>query len=283
MHPILKSMRKEADGWVKKYVLTYELPDGSLHEYHCATRREEDDYIAELERNGQLSRTIMGELHRTVGPDGVFEDDAEAADAPLAQSGEHDVLEDNVAELNGSQPDKAVTDAHAGGEPNDGLSAQDEDNAAEADAGTPTFTPDAVCIVARTPRDTLVMEREFRYPLNSWVVALPAGLVDPDEDIITCAARELNEETGYELVEGEPVFALPQAGYSSTGLTDETVQIVFVVAERAGAAHTEGSELIEVFELPIAEIGAFLAQNRLPIGTRAQLILELVNAMENRE
>ena len=244
-HPVLKSMRKEADGWVKKYVLTYELPDGTLHEYHCATRREESDYIEELERNGQLSRTVISELHRTVRPDGTFEDDVEDA--------------------------------------NDTFPAQSEGNLAEANEDAHPFTPDAVCIVARTPRDTLVMEREFRYPLNSWVVALPAGLVDPGEDIVTCAMRELSEETGFEVLEDEPIFALPQAGYSSTGLTDETVQVVFVVAERAGAAHTEGSELIEVFELPIAEIGTFLAQNRLPIGTRAQLILELVNAMENRE
>ena len=149
-----------------------------------------------------------------------------------------------------------------------------------AEGRVPT-TPDAVSIVARTPRDTLVMEREFRYPLNSWCVALPAGLVDPGEDIFTCAARELSEETGYEVIPGAPMRALPQAGYSSTGLTDETVQIVFVEAEKAGAAHTEGAELIEVFELPIADIDQFLESNRLPIGTRAQLVLELMKALEN--
>lgn len=145
-------------------------------------------------------------------------------------------------------------------------------------AGRAPEAPDAVCIVARTPRDTLVMEREFRYPLNSWCIALPAGLVDPGEDVFACAARELAEETGYEVIEGAPMRALPQAGYSSTGLTDETVQVVFVEADRAGAARTEPSELIEVFELPVSEIGEFLESNELPIGTRAQLILEMVKS-----
>ena len=223
LHPVLKDMEQQADGWVKKYVLTYELPDGTLHEYHCATRREAKEYAEGLERNGRLSRAEMERLAGT------------GADTPTT--------------------------------PGSGLAPSDD------------FIPDAVCIVARTPRDTVVMEREFRYPLNSWCVALPAGLVDPGEDIFTCAARELSEETGYEVIPDAPMRALPQAGYSSTGLTDETVQVVFVEAEKAGEAHTEGSELIEVFELPIADIQDFLKANQLPIGTRAQLVLELLSAL----
>jgi ADP-ribose pyrophosphatase len=195
---------------VKKHLLTYELPDGQLYEYHCATRRNAEDFREELERNAKVSERVMQAIHA------------------------------------GEQP-----------------------------PSVPAFTPDAVCIVARTPRDTLVMEREFRYPLNSWCIAFPAGLVDPGEDIITCAIRELEEETGYTAVEGTMPRALPQVGYSSTGLTDETVQIVFVEAERAGDARLEHSELIEMFELPIADIRNFLDTNQLPIGTRAQLILEM--------
>ena len=141
-------------------------------------------------------------------------------------------------------------------------------------AGLPPKGADAVCIVARTPDDTLLMIREFRYPLNSWCIAFPAGLVDEDESLFTCADRELREETGYGVVEGTDVRPLPQAGYSSTGMSDETVQVVFVEAEKVADAHPEPNELIEVFELPIADVRTFLDENQLPIGTRAQLILE---------
>ena len=206
--PKLVGIEQQADGWVKKYVLKYELPDGTLYDYHCATRRTTEEFRAGLERNARVSATIMN-----------------------------------------------------------GESAPNE-----------PFTPDAVCIVARTPRDTLVMEREFRYPLNSWVIAFPAGLIDPGEDFATSASRELAEETGYTLAPGTEVRALPQPGYSSTGLTDETVQVVFVEAEKTCEPAREGNELIEVFELPIADIRAFLDANELPIGTRAQLILELLAA-----
>ena len=207
--PKLVDVEQVCDGWVKKHLLTYEMPDGSLYKYHCATRRNADEFRAGLERNAIVSAQAMEAIH---------------AGAPQPQP--------------------------------------------------PAFTPDAVCIVARTPRDTLVMEREFRYPLNSWCIAFPAGLVDPGEDIVTCAGRELSEETGYEVIPGAPTRVLPQPGYSSTGLTDETVQVVFVEAEKAGPAHAEGNELIEVFELPIADVRRFLDENALPIGTRAQLILE---------
>ena len=207
--PKLEEVVLEADGWVKKYVLKYRLPDGSLFDYHCATRRGRDEYLAELERNAAASEAAMDAL-------------ASGRAVPAAAE----------------------------------------------------FTPDAVCIVARTPRDTLVMQREFRYPLNSWCVAFPAGLIDPGEDALATAARELEEETGYAVIDGTPMRALPQPGYSSTGLTDETVQIVYVQAEKAGEPHTEGNELIEVFELPIADIDEFVRTNQLPIGTRAQLVLE---------
>ena len=210
--PKLTGIEQIASGWVNKYVLTYEMPNGSSRVYECASRKPLEDFRAGLEERGRISSAICA------GDDG--------------------------------------------------------ETAGSVDGLLPQAAPDAVCIVARTPRDTLVMIREFRYPLNSWCIAFPAGLVDSGEDVVRCACRELSEETGYEVTDSASVRVLPQAGFSSTGLTDETVQIVFVEAERAGEAHTEPSELIEVFELPVAEVRAFLESNRLPIGTRAQLVLE---------
>lgn len=192
--PKLVNIEQLADGWVKKYMLTYDMGGGRMHTYEVASRKGPDAFRTHLERNG---------------------------------------------------------------------------------AGLAPESADAVCIIAKTPRDTIVMIREFRYPLNSWCVALPAGLIDAGEDVVECARRELLEETGYAVIDGAPVRLLPQAGYSSTGLTDETVQVVFVEAERAGDPHTEPNELIELFELPIADVRRFLDENTLPIGTRAQLALEL--------
>ena len=197
--PVLKNVEQVSAGWVNKYVVTYEMPDGRMHSYECASRKPPEAFQAALEARSRSS--VEG---------GDF-----------------------------SEP------------------------------------PDAVCIVAQTPRDSLVMIREFRYPLNSWCIAFPAGLIDAGEDVVECACRELEEETGYQVNLDAGVRVLPQPGFSSTGLTDETVQIVFVQADRAGESHTEPNELIELFELPIAEIDEFLNTNTIPIGIRAQLVLEL--------
>ena len=68
---------------------------------------------------------------------------------------------------------------------------------------------------------------------------------------------------------------LPQAGHSSTGMSDESVQTVFAQVEKDEAAHPEHGELIEVFTLPLREVPRFLKQNPLPLGTRLQLVLEI--------
>lgn len=150
--------------------------------------------------------------------------------------------------------------------------------ALEALGSTGAPDPDAVCIVPLLPDGSVLLEREFRYPLNSWCVSLPAGLIDAGESLEEAVARELSEETGYRLRDdiAPAVRPLPQPGFSSTGLTEENVQVVFAQVEPAGEARPDSAELIEPFTVARADLRAFLDANQLPIGTRCQLILELL-------
>lgn len=138
--------------------------------------------------------------------------------------------------------------------------------------------PDAVCIVPLLPDGSVLLEREFRYPLNSWCVSLPAGLIDAGETLEEAVARELSEETGYRLRDDivPAVRPLPQPGFSSTGLTEENVQVVFAQVEPGGQPRPDSAELIEPFTVARTDLRAFLDANQLPIGTRCQLILELL-------
>lgn len=150
--------------------------------------------------------------------------------------------------------------------------------ALEALGSTGAPDPDAVCIVPLLPDGSVLLEREFRYPLNSWCVSLPAGLIDAGESLEEAVARELSEETGYRLRDdiAPAVRPLPQPGFSSTGLTEENVQVVFAQVEPGGQPRPDSAELIEPFTVARADLRAFLDANQLPIGTRCQLILELL-------
>ena len=114
-HPQLVAIEQVSDGWIKKYLLTYQHQDGKTFTYESVSRKDLAGYTEQLERNA---------------------------------------------------------------------------------AGLPP-KPDAVCIYPILSNDSILLIREFRYPLNSWVVGLPAGLVEPGEDLAVAVDRELREETGY--------------------------------------------------------------------------------------
>lgn len=99
------------------------------------------------------------------------------------------------------------------------------------DPPAPACGFDAVVIVPvlvspeEPPR--LVVTREYRVPLGDYEYAFPAGLAEPGESAEEAARRELKEETGLEVV---AVTRVSPTTYSSAGLTDEAVVIVFVTA-----------------------------------------------------
>lgn len=139
---------------------------------------------------------------------------------------------------------------------------------------------DGVCIVPELPDGSYLLIKEFRYPLNAFCAAFPAGLIDPGETPEAAIKRELQEETGYRVrsEEANAIRLLSKTGFSSTGMTDENIQIAFVKAKIAGAARPEPSELIEPFILKKTDIRAFLDETPYLLGTRTQLILELLAA-----
>lgn len=192
--PRLKSIELLSDGWLKKYLLRYELPDGSEKTYDAISRKSPEAYLRELERGDAAPRI------------------------------------------------------------------------------------DAVSIIATTDDDEILLIKEFRYPLNAWCVAFPAGLMDGDEPIEEAVERELREETGYAVkrrADGTPMLTvLPQPSYSSNGMTEECLAIVRAQVQKVGDAQPEPSEFIEVFPLPVRDIPRFLEENELAIGSRCQLVLE---------
>ena len=92
-------------------------------------------------------------------------------------------------------------------------------------------------------KDKVVLIRQYRYPVDGYVYEFPAGLVEPDEDMLEAGIREMFEETGLNFT---PVQTA-RPFYTSVGMTDESCGTIFgYCSGEPSTAHQEGSEDIQV-------------------------------------
>ena len=105
--------------------------------------------------------------------------------------------------------------------------------------------PDAVIIVPfHAAEKKMVITKEYRIALADYEYGFPAGLIDPGETIEQAARRELQEETGLNIVR---FIKLSPPIYSSAGMTDESVSMVYVECDGIpSTAGNQGSEMIEI-------------------------------------
>lgn len=136
-----------------------------------------------------------------------------------------------------------------------------------------TRRPDAAVIIPYHRRENkLVVIREFRVPVGDYQYGFPAGLLDPGEDLATAAGRELREETGLDLVR---VYRRSPAVFSSAGITDEAVAMVFAEVEgMPGTHHNEDSEDIDVFLMGRDAVREILRRRDIVFGARAWLVMD---------
>ena len=119
--------------------------------------------------------------------------------------------------------------------------------------------PGAVMVVAELPDGRLVLERQFRYPVQSVMVEFPAGKLDPGEDSLVCAKRELLEETGYTARQWARAGVLhPVISYST-----EFIDIWFARDLTAGQRQLDAGEFLDVFSASADELLQWCRDGRI--------------------
>jgi ADP-ribose pyrophosphatase len=103
--------------------------------------------------------------------------------------------------------------------------------------------PGGAVVVPLLENGNIIFVRQFRYPHKQFVIELPAGKLEPNEDPLVCAKRELQEETGYHADKIEKLTAI----YTTPGFCNETLHIYLAT----GLSKSEFGQKLEEGELSL--------------------------------
>ncbi len=120
--------------------------------------------------------------------------------------------------------------------------------------------PGAVAVIPILDDGRLVLVRQFRYPISKTIIEFPAGKLDAGEDILACARRELQEETGYRARE----WALACEIHNAAAYSTESIWLYFARGLEPGAQNLDSGEFVEVVTMDEAELDALAAGSGLP-------------------
>ena len=107
----------------------------------------------------------------------------------------------------------------------------------------------AVCCVVVTKELKTVLVRQFRKPVEKYILEIPAGKIDPGEDPEAAAARELREEVGFQ--SGKIKHLMDY--YSSPGFCDEKLSLYLATEAVLGEQELDEGEFIELVTVPLSE------------------------------
>lgn len=132
-------------------------------------------------------------------------------------------------------------------------------------------SPDSVVLIMHNEAgDKLLLNREFRMACGDFVYNFPAGLIDPGEDYMESAKRELKEETGLDLIEVQDVLG---ESFSAIGFSNEKNVCIVGVARGEFAPSSSTVEEIEAAWYTKEEIRELLQKEYFAARTQAYCFL----------
>jgi ADP-ribose pyrophosphatase len=124
----------------------------------------------------------------------------------------------------------------------------------------------------------IVMERQYRHAANQYLWELPAGKIDPGEEPLAGAKRELIEETGYRAKKWSPLVEY----YPSPGFLGETMKVFLAEGLRAGKAHPEEDEEIELRLIRLSDVLKMIEKGAILDGKTLSSVLVYARIRDKR-
>ena len=119
--------------------------------------------------------------------------------------------------------------------------------------------PGASAVVAIDEENRIIMEKQFRYALNDYLLEIPAGKLDAGEDPLVCAKRELEEETG--IIASEWISLGTIA--TSPGFCNEVIHLYIAKGLSKGEIHWDEDEYVEVERYTFDELLQRIKEERI--------------------
>lgn len=104
-------------------------------------------------------------------------------------------------------------------------------------------------VVALDDEGRLLLVEQYRRPYDEVTLEIPAGKTDEKEEPLSCAARELYEETG---ATAESITSFGEI-YPSPGYTDEVIHLFFAKGLKVGEAHPDDGELLRLRRVSVED------------------------------
>lgn len=119
--------------------------------------------------------------------------------------------------------------------------------------------PGAVVILPLFDDGSILVERQFRYPMDQVFIEFPAGKIDPHEDPLDCAKRELQEETGYTATDWKFVATI----HNAIAYSNEHLDIFLARGLTAGESKLDDGEFLETFKASISDMLAWVREGKI--------------------
>ena len=131
--------------------------------------------------------------------------------------------------------------------------------------------PGGVCIAAKNEKGEFLIVEQFRYAFSSELLEFPAGKLEPGEDPLEAAIRELHEETGYEAKVILPMGKL----YASPGYLTEIIHLYYAPETVFVGQELDPGEFLNVRTYTLDQLNQLAMQDILRDGKTLALLFKL--------